>query len=376
MALLYSLGDVMAYLIRVDSDQIKDCSVPSNFKLLMNKNNSVNWDVLNYMISILKSGLALSTVNLYGCQLCDFFSQVEVDAKNLHQLDYAYLEEYKKSIKARNEEETNYAPNILRTVLSFLYWMECEGHVVNLIGSSRRHKIYITFDDKGKMLSPLSKSHKKTSKRKLPKLSWINAVKKHGLINSDLALRLELMIDFCNTTSARSMEVCALEIKNLPCRSEVEEALVNGVPVDVLLVKTKGGRARRVKSPPILISKIHDWIDYVRPDLVAVAKKNANKKLASFIEPAEVFLSKKTGRKLDPRTFSNQVRNGFLKGVMAGDIPSSADVWAQGLRHYFVNNELKERKAAGQKGAEQVVIKQTGHSSLQSMEVYVHDSEW
>lgn len=379
----------MTYLRSTSSAIINGATI-KGMPIILGKDYAVDWVSLEYFLDLYRQGVAVSSIYTYGSHLADFLSQLEADKENesepqseagaydVGHVTDAWIKKYKKAIKDRLghsgvDNKEKYAAQVVSSVVRYLYWLEGNHYIRGVIGVGKKYKVRINEGKNGiKHPEAIDKSK---DKRKLiaPRTEWVEIIKPYGPKRPDLALRFELMIDWCDVVGLRAMEVCALRIEQLPVRKTVENAILHKRRVDVCLVKTKGGKVSTVPVSPLLIKKTLDYIDSDRDVVVDEQKRIFKHDYRVYVEPPEIFLSANTGGAITPRAFSNSVRSAFKKAVLSGELTVDERVWVHGLRHNFVDTLLKRFDKEGVKRPEQLARLLTRHSSVDSMEPYMVD---
>lgn len=347
------------------------------FPLVIDDAGKVEWLVLEYCLDLMRS-TSVSSIRLYASHLTDFLSQLEVDEISLGDVNDDWLEAYKTSILGRKNasgqpNSLNYATQILRSVIHYLYWLETNGYLRHVVGETKLHKVRIELKKKG-VSHPLSQDT--SSGRKLtitPRKDWIESIKPYGPQREDLAIRFELMLEWGVGLGLRAMEICALRVDQLPSRETARKAYEEAKNVFFKLTKTKGGKPSTVPVSPLLVMRTWDYIDQYRGDIIRDAEKRHKRRYKVYQQPSEIFLSGKTGEVLTPRGFSNAVRKAFLSAVEAKALTIDERVWVHGLRHNFTANLLRGFDAKGVARPEAVARQVTRHGHVDSMEPYLTD---
>jgi integrase len=339
---------------------------------------------LRYFMSIRVSSSS-NTLLTYARHLNDFFFQIEIDnegisddrRKSWEDVDDAWIELYSSELRNRydhDDNSNNYVSQVLRTVISFLRWASEMGYSRNQIGYCEGSKIRIEKSKKSNAVShPLVKrlAREKAPSRTAPLNLWIDAVKAHtDILRRDLYTRYELMIDWGVGVGLRAHELCAISINQLPARETAENAIINGKNVFINIVVSKGSKPRRIPVSPFLVKRTWDYIDSERNATIGKIRKRAKKQKIVFVEDSVVFVSDSTGRALNPRTFSNQVRRGWLNAVERGALTEDEVVWAHGLRHRFVTNLLKGLDRYGLENPQEIAKHPARVSQSQTLDTY------
>lgn len=351
----------------------------SGFPLLLAEDSfAVDWESLYYFLDCIRSGTSISSIGTYARHLVDFTSQLEVDRKTVREIDDDWLYAYKHAINSRENpvgkrNSGNYAAQVLRSVVNYLDWLESNEFIHGVVGDDRNSRVRIKRTDRG-VSHFLAKDKRGTAKVVItPRREWIDLVKAHGPERSDLASRFELMIDWCKSLGLRAMEVCALEIDQLPTLDTAIRAIERKTLLKIRLTKTKGRRTALIPVTPLLVKSTWDYINTDRQIVVKRLRRTASRRHEVYYHPQSIFLSDKTGNALSRRSFSNAVRRGFLKAVDAGELTLDERVWAHGLRHNFAANLLKAFDAAKVKEPEELARQITRHKSESALEAYLTD---
>ena len=133
--------------------------------------------------------------------------------------------------------------------------------------------------------------------------------------NAELTERNHLLIDWYVQVGVRREEWSALTKDQIPNWEEIYSLQQCGEAYELRLTKTKGGRVRHVGVLPELLQKTREYIEGPRATLVARFKR---KQKSAYREPAEVFLSDKTGLSLKLTAISNLLTGWFKKAGVPG----------------------------------------------------------
>lgn len=347
------------------------------FPLILNDNYEVDWLTLEHFLDLHRS-VEVSSLKLYANHLVDFLSQLEIDDLRLDDINDDWLIAYKSSLLKRKNSSGirnsgNYASQVLRTVVHYLYWLEQNKFVRYVIGQTKQYRVRIKVDERG-IKHPLTKNRTGKSKPTVtPRKEWIETVKTFGPAREDLAERFELMIDWGMSAGLRAHEICALTISQLPIKETAENALADGRKVYIRLTVTKGGKVDNISVSPLLIMRTWDYINFYRIDVVNKFKKKSESEYEVYKTPDEIFLSSSTGQAITSKSISNSIRSAFLKAVDAKELTIDEKVWTHGLRHNFTNNLLKGLDAAGVKRPEAIARQASRHAHENSLEDYANE---
>lgn len=349
------------------------------FPVILSESYDVDWLSLQYFLLIRRSA-AVSSLKLYAVHLVDFLSQLEVDNIRLNDVNDDWLAAYKMALLRRKNSSgsynsKNYAAQVLRTVIHYIYWLERNKFVRNVIGETNEFKVRVEISAQGNrgIRHPLTRKGSTSKVTVTPRKEWIDAVKMQGPAREDLAERFDLMIDWGRSAGLRAKEICGLTKAVLPSRESAERASVQGRKLKVNLPVSKGEKDDAVSVSPQLLIQTWDFIDLYRTDIVEKFTKRFKSRYKIYEDPAEIFLSDKTGRAIDKKSFSNAIRKAYKKAVDAGTLTVDERVWVHGLRHNFVNNLLKGLDAGGVKRPEALARQATRHNHERSLEIYSTD---
>jgi integrase len=328
--------------------------------------NGVDWLPSDWLRKKFRRGLAVRSVATYAEHLRVLMTKMESDRRGWLDIDDEWLE---RAYSAHLLSGPRAAPQALRTQLAFLMSIERDGFVKGLIGVGPHFKIELGQDGKPlwmrAALAPLTLPN-------LPTHDAIDSTMAHLAVrDSSLYARNELMMRWQSSAGLRADEVCGLKISELPNRAHAMKLLDDQKGVLVTLSHTKGRSARSLKVHPLLIVETQDWIETDRDVLVCRLAERAGRRGSSFLDPEFVFLSA-AGGKMHPGSLSNLIRIGFKEAVRCGDAAATDRVWSHGLRHRGLHDDLKARRAVGQKAAELHTMHHAGHRSLVPTERYVH----
>lgn len=356
----------MARLLHTNEANVLGKSV-KGFPLILTDDGHVNWWTLDYFIYLYAAGTAPTSINTYATHLVDLHSQLEVDQKKVSEMTDPYLSAYNESLVSRGTS-ANYRRQMISSGLSYQMWLEKTQKTHGVIGEGPGFAIQVKHTRNG-IVHRLTKKPRgyRGRKNQSPRQEWIDVIKAHGPLAPCLAIRFELMIDWCKTCGLRAKEVCLLRLAQLPDRLAVQKALEHEYNVAIYLVDTKGSNPATIEASPLLVKRTLDWIDIERESLVHSRSVDSPQSNTS----PYIFISSQTGDALNPRAFSNQIRAAFRRAVSEGKLGSSERVWLHGLRHFMINHELDERKRAGQRNSEEIVRHKSRHGSINAMSPYV-----
>ncbi|WP_147281744.1 phage integrase family protein [Dyella solisilvae] len=344
------------------------------FPLIVSDNGEAVIDVMRYMLCLFNEGNSYRSLETYSGHLRDFFAQLAVDGLTPSLMTVDYLNGYKEAIGKR--ASTQYAAQVLRTVLSFLLWMEEQKLFRGIIGEDCRCAITIKRAPGGAIQHALTKGSASPKSNHFPSDKAISVVKARGPRDCDLADRYKLMVDWCQVKGLRAKEVCGLLLTEVPDLVTIERAISDGRALEITLTVTKGSKPRIIEVHPLLLARTRTWISTARRLIVRRAGERARVAGWVYREPSQVFLSHTGAAALSPRAFSNSVRAAFLSAVADGELSLADRTWAHGLRKAMINREVRAR---GQKGANQrehALRHETGHGSLASLGRYVVTEQW
>ena len=193
--------------------------------------------------------------------------------------------------------------------------------------------------------------------------------------NLGLITRNHLLIDWYSQVGVRRHEWCLLTVGQIPSWDEIFALQQRNEAHELLLFKTKGGRVRHVGVLPELLEKTQEYID--GPRAAIVARFKTTKKVA-YKEPAEVFLSEKTGQPLTLTAITNMLTAWFKTACVPGH--------GHRLRATYLTNlfeaELaaEEARIAAHPGTKacidyelilRKVAERAGHADIESLRPYL-----
>ncbi|ASJ72125.1 hypothetical protein IMCC3135_10155 [Granulosicoccus antarcticus IMCC3135] len=348
------------------------------FPLILTSTKSVHWMSLEHFFDLRREGAAFSSIGTYGSHLVDFISQMEVDGIEISEIDDPWLEAYRNEILARGvgkrkQNTNNYASQVLRTVIVFLYWLESNGYIKGVVGDNKKYPVRISVRTRG-IKHWLIKNRASGEKVvATPRADWIRAIKPYGPKRSDLSERFELMIDWGASLGLRAMEICSLTIQQLPDEESAERALLLEENLYINIIVSKGGKHWRVPLSPLLVKKTWQYINGVRKIVVKRHLLRAQKNNRNYVDPSYIFISDGLGGGVNPRSLSNSVRGAFRAAVEAKELTEEQRVWLHGLRHNFVTTILRKLDEEGIPRAEAIARQVTRHSSEDAMGPYLQD---
>lgn len=351
----------------------------SQFPLILNNDSSVAWLALKYFLDLRRQGVGASSISTYAAHITDAMSQLEVDGRTIWNVSDGWLQSYRHALLTRNDIDhrqvntENYASQVLRTVVNFLYWLEAHEYIRGVVGKTAQYPVRITQSARGIQHGLVKINRGGTKKFGAPQSGWINVVKLYGPKRDDLAERFELMIEWAASLGLRAAELCHLEIGQLPGEDSADKALYESRNLQMRIVFAKGRKQSNVPVSPLLVKKTWNYIHGSREKITAKHKRRARTSYKVFRDPGWVFLSDLTGDRLEARAFSNSVRSAFLKAVDSGELTLDERVWVHGLRHNFTVNLLRKLDEKGVKRAEAVARQVTRHGSEDAMAPYLTD---
>ena len=300
---------------------------------------------------------------------------MEVDGKELDEIDDLWLEAYRDSILSRGSEKKsnslNYASQLLRSAISFMYWLEANEYIRGIVGEKKDSAIRITMTSKGISHWLADYSRGVGNSISAPEGVWIKKIKPYGPIRADLSERLELMIDWGCSLGLREMEICNFTISQLPDLESAEKMLAENELLHVPVLVNKGGGTKNIPISPLLVKKTWQYIYTSRQKIIDDFRSREKKKYKIYSDSGYIFLSSTTGQKISPRGFSNSIRKAFLAAVKAGVLTKEQRVWPHGFRHYFTVSLLRKLKEEGVKRPEEVARQATRHGSIDAMQPYL-----
>ncbi|MCU8496516.1 site-specific integrase [Vibrio vulnificus] len=378
----------MAHLSYTTKLEINGSKI-KKFPFIITDNLKVHILSLEYFLHKRKT-VKLPSLLTYAQHLVDFFSQLEVENDGLthddpeyrewDEIDDNWIEAYSVELIRREGAEAdntkNYVGQVLTTVIMYLQWAQDAGYTSNLVGVGEDNRIKLNRakpNKTGTFVHPIAKKFlkEKPPKRTAPRMDWIDTIKSHTAIKArELILRYELMICWAVGIGGRAHEVCALTISQLPSRKTAEEAYINEQNVFINITVSKGSKSSTVPVSALLIKRTWDFVERERELILRNVKNDAREQRIAFVDSDILFPSRLTGKELNSRTFSNQVRAAFLKAVEVGDLAEDQIVWAHGLRHRYATDLLKGLDQRGVQNPERIAKKSTRHKHEQTLETY------
>lgn len=353
-------------------------SLVSGFPLILDDKYNVEWIALEFFIDSYRGGMTIGTLRTYAQHISDFLAQLRMDGIKPDDVSDPWLMAYKNEIRTRKNttgkcNSENYATQVLRSTIAYLYWLESEEVIRGIVGESKHHPVRIERVGTG-ISHPLAIDKTKDKRKTItPRSDWINAIKQYGPTRPDLTKRFELMIDWGRTLGLRSAEICGLTVDLLPLRETAERAIIDKKNVFIRLRKTKGNKPATIPVSPLLIKKTWDYVDADRMIVVKKFQRYAKAHYSTYKVPDDIFLSDKTGVAIGPQSFSNAVRSAFLSAVKNGVLTIDERVWSHGLRHNFTANLLRKLDKMNAPRPEAIARQVTRHASVETMEPYMTD---
>lgn len=190
----------MAFLRKTSNAELSGKAGIKGFPLILDEHYQVHTLSLRYFLHCLES-VQTSSLSTYGSHICDFISQLEVDGKDVSEIDDDWLEQYKQAIIERDPEEEhnteNYASQVCRSVINYCLWLTESGYEPYLCGPTKNNRIQISYSKSHRIKHKTIKNTNKDKRNmQAPRSDWIEHIKPFGPKRNDLAKRFELMIDW------------------------------------------------------------------------------------------------------------------------------------------------------------------------------------
>lgn len=355
-------------VIKTDEECIINGRTCAGLPVFIRK-NGVDWLPADWLKRKFMRGLKPRSVATYAEHLRPLIAHMDESGISWGEIDDEWLEQ---RFNAHQKTGPRVAPQALQTQLQFLRSLEDTKAVRGLIGAGPNFRIELGPDGQPlwlqKTLAPMTLPS-------LPSLAAIDSTTAHLAVKDPgLYARNELMMKWQFNAGLRAAEVCGLRRDQLPGRERALELLEQREGIYVTLTVTKGRPARTLKVHPLLVIETLNWMDSDRERLIEAAAAIAQENGQPFEDCGAAFPSSR-GSRLSPRSLSNMIRLAFLHAVTAGRIDPSDRVWSHGLRHRGLHEDLRARRAAGQRSAELHAMHHAGHRSLKARQVYVHLDE-
>lgn len=175
-----------------------------------------------------------------------------------------------------------------------------------------------------------------------------------------LAPPYDLMASWALVTGMRRLELCALELFQVPETAHLDAA--EHPLIGVGLTLTKGGKARTVYPPLRLLDATHRYIDEVRTPLIRRLRRTDR----TYAAPSALFLNQR-GRAVSRARFTAAMSTAFRAAGVVG-----SGHW---LRHSFAMTMLArlqiQARTTPEINALKVVQVLLGHSSIASTAIYL-----
>jgi len=343
------------------------------FPVVAKADGEVLLDVTRYLIYCIAQGDAEAGLITYAAHLRDFYEQLHEDDLAIHAVTLKFLNGYRNEIEKRASRA--YAGQVLRTVLAYLYYLECRGAICGVIGETAVFQVTITRTRSGGISHSLMADSASPKSNYVPSDKAVETIKRFGPKGPIYLERFELMVDWGHVKGLRAKEVCGLVMAQIPSQQIIDAAFAEDRTLELRLVVTKGGKVRNIEVHPLLLSRTRKWIDADRPKIERAAERRAVSDGRTYVRTDAVFMSSATGGAITPKTFSNLVRSAFKAAVRAGELTVDQRVWAHGLRKVMINREVKSRPSSEYRPSERVVMQEVGHGSLAMLGRYVVDQE-
>mgnify|MGYP001088076652 CR=1 FL=1 len=341
------------------------------FPLIVENDGRALLDVMRFLVKYFGAGGAEATLITYAAHLRDFHEQLLVNDQAVGGVSISFLNGYRELIKAR--ATVQYAAQVLRTVLAYLDYLEQRGVICGVIGETSGYAIVIGRTKSGGITHALSEGASSPKSNYYPSDRSIEAIKARGPKGAIQRERFELMIEWGHVKGLRAMEICGLEIAQLPDEASIQKALEENQCLEMTLTVTKGGKSRNMDVHPLLLARTRRWIEADRPLVIKRAAKLAKNAGRALDVTDHIFISEVTGKRMSPKSLSNAVRKAFKRAVEDGVLTKAERVWTHGLRKRMINRELDSRPAKDRYSIENALRQETGHGSLDSLGRYVVD---
>jgi len=217
----------------------------------------------------------------------------------------------------------------IATVSRMYLWAERQGYVDGLIGQQDLTTkmqfpltVVVNTDRRGhsRLVSPLLR--KTVPKPVLPTPTHDEITKIHQALveiyekNIDLMIRDALVLTWAELTGVRREEALSLKITQIPTWVQIEQ-LEKSEEKAALTIIGKGNKKRTILAEPGLLIQTREYIEVERKQIITRwrARLRANYKV-----PEEIFLSTKTGQKIQGDSISQRFALAFRKAGVAGSM--------------------------------------------------------
>lgn len=332
------------------------------------------WQVNLYLVSLRKSGLAISTVNTYASELSVFIRYLARCELSIDEIDDDTLIEYADYLLVEGKSG-NHINRLLLRILNYLGWYQglfpgvrvvgpvgadCQVTVKIKLARACRGKISTSLQHMSMVPASTPRTVRPISYQDLKTL--VSACDKPG------SSRFKKTRDRCMITLLADTGIRREEITWIFCDS-ILEAEKNGGRLRIRTSKKRGNPEREVPIPQETLSLLVEYVEVTR----AMHIRRLKKRDQSFQDSGWAFCSH-SGGKMAPVTVSQ----------LFNDLRKSSSIQGRAtphmLRHRYITLQVMGRLKALHKsnlGLEMLttvlsqVASLTGHSSLDSLWTYV-----
>lgn len=332
------------------------------------------WQVNLYLVSLRKSGLAISTVNTYASELSVFIRYLSRCDLMVDEIDDDTLIEYADYLLAE-DKSGNHINRLLLRVLNYLAWYQnfFPGvRLVGAVGDDCQVTVKIKFSRACRGSISTSLRHMSMVPASTPRtvrpIAYQDLKKLVSACDKPGSSRFKKARDRCMVTLLADTGIRREELTWIFC-DHILKAEKNGGRLRVRTSKKRGNPERELPIPPETLSLLIEYVEVTR----AIHIRRLKKRDPSFQDSGWAFCSH-SGEKMAPVTVS-QIFNDLRKNscIQGRATPHM-------LRHRYITLQLMGRLKALHKnniGLEMLttilsqVASLTGHTSLDSLWIYV-----
>lgn len=360
------------------------CQSFPGVRVLFWPNNIPCWPVNMYLVTLLRRGCAIGTVNTYASELASFIrflfdhnaSFESISDGSFHEFSEFLVDEQDHiaaSSKRRGGRQVN---KIIRRSLVFLRWYQTLFPVTETIIGSFGEGAKITIENRRFSVNGKSTDYMWHSSMvpndvpqdvmPMPRVIYLNLLEACNLLAKSpyVQARSRTLLKLLADTGARRVEIAQLTVSDI-----LEAVEVGNGKLRLITAKRKDGRERLVPIPATTLNAVLSYVEVQR----RVHVRKLKKRKAIEHDNDWLFLNN-SGHHLNPETITQDiVRLRKIAGI-------SEKATAHMLRHRWITIQVLERLKSyiGQKLPMDIastiltkVASMTGHKQIESLWPYI-----
>lgn len=345
--------------------------IPTGFPVIVNERMSIIEPAFAYLLELVMipgRSHAAETIRTYGEHLHDWFDSLEQSGIGWDGVGEREIAAWRNRMLERPSQHTKrpYARSTIndrvRTVCRFYGWAHQRGwieelpfHFVDIRVRRPRRSMLAHLDVRPSVVA--ANILTVSEHERLPRALRVDQLRR---LFANLAPPYDLMARWALVTGMRRMELCALELFQVPetAHLDIDEHPLIGVGLTI----TKGDKGRTVYPPIRLLDATHRYIDEVRRPLVGRLRRADR----AYAAPSALFLNQR-GRTVSRARFTAAMGAAFAAAGVVG-----TGHW---LRHTFATTMLARLQIQARTTPDinplKVVQVLLGHSSIASTAIYL-----